>query len=138
MERNFWGLWSVYFGLEVYLLCNVLEVICLDGRVFEAKRGHYIKKDKVESAIDEVFGDYEEVGDGRYLVDGYMAFKSVEIEVLVNKNKKNRLMVNTESDMDKAELALDSKRDLDSFLEIVTGYTPKERMKKAKDKAKKS
>ncbi|WGI17551.1 DUF5611 family protein [Methanonatronarchaeum sp. AMET-Sl] len=109
----------------------------MDGRIFEAKRGHYIKREKVEDKINSFFGDYRKE-DGVYLIDDFMAFKLMEIEVLENKNKKNRLRVNTESDMDKADQALESKRKLDNFLEEVTGYTPKERMKKAKKKAKES
>ncbi|OUJ19223.1 hypothetical protein AMET1_0876 [Methanonatronarchaeum thermophilum] len=109
----------------------------MDGKIFEAKRGHYIKKDKVEDGLEEIFGEYTKEND-IYVVSDYKAFKTVEIEVLENKNKKNKLRVDTDSDMDKASQALDSKRDLDNFLELVTGYTPKERMKKAKEKAKKS
>jgi len=105
----------------------------MKGRRFSAKRGHYIKKDKVEEALNDKFGSYT-VEDGTYIVKDFLAFKRIEVQIIDNGNRKNELTLSTESDMEKADKAIESKRALNEFLYEVTGYTAKERMKKMKDK----
>lgn len=104
----------------------------MKGRVFKAKRGHYIKRDELESSLEEIFGKYEKKGN-EYFIENYKAFKKMEVELIENKNKKNKLRVYTEASMDKADEALETKKDLNEFLKEVTGYTAKERMKRMKN-----
>ncbi len=104
----------------------------MKGRKFKAKRGHYIKIDDVEKALKEIFGEYERK-ENCFLIKNYKAFKEMEVEVIKNKNKKNRMRVYTKADMDKANKALETKKDLNKFLKKITGYTAKERVSRMKD-----
>lgn len=104
----------------------------MKGRIFNAKRGHYIEKEKLEKSLNKFFGEFKEQDD-MYLVKNYKAFDKMEVELIENKNKKNKLRINTEASMKKADQALETKSDLNDFLEEVTGYTAKERRKKMKN-----
>lgn len=101
------------------------------SRVFGAKRGHYIERESVEEALEEVFGDYSEEGDD-YVVKDFEAFSRVDVSIVEHSGKKNELEVATESDMEKADRAVQAKRALNEFLEEVTGYDPEARKDKMK------
>lgn len=105
----------------------------MKGRIFKAKRGHYIKEKKVKSALRNIFGEFEEKND-YYLIEKYKAFDEMEIEIIKNKNKKNKLRVYSDASMERANKVPETKKDLNKFLEKTTGYTAKERRDKMKKK----
>ncbi|PTD94322.1 hypothetical protein C9439_03235 [archaeon SCG-AAA382B04] len=104
----------------------------MKGRVFSAKRGNYIEREKIEDSLEDVFGEYQKDGD-IYTIKNYKAFEEMKVELIENKNKKNKMRVNTTASMEKADMALETKKDLNEFLEEVTGYTAKERRKRMKN-----
>lgn len=103
---------------------------------FDIKRGFY---SKVEGAnlgelMKSVFGNVTEEGD--VFISSYGAMARIEAKVL-SKTQMGLLTVNVDdikalSD----EEILDSKRMLNKFLELSTGFTAKQRMDRAKKKAK--
>ena len=109
-----------------------------DGKTeFDIKKGWYknIDGDGLEGIMREVFGQVEKQGD--VFVSSYGAMKRIEAKVI----SRNRLGVLTANVDDVRSVSdediLASKRKLNDFLFRATGFTPKDRLKKAKDKAKK-
>lgn len=85
--------------------------------------------------MEEVFGSASVEGD--VVVSSYGAMPRIEAKVI----SKTLLGVYTEKLADASAISddevLDSKRKLNDFLLKTTGFTPKDRLKRAKDKAKK-
>ncbi len=100
---------------------------------YEVRRGHqeHIQPDKLRVHMQEIFGSVQE-RDGK-LVSSYGALK----EITAWPSGKNVLSVETE--MDKGvtdQVAQNTIRAYNTFLEAATGYTAKERGKRAQKKAK--
>ena len=85
--------------------------------------------------MQEVFGSAAVEGD--LVVSSYGAMARIEAKVI----SKTVLGVSTENVADASKLSddeiIDSKRKLNDFLFKCTGFTAKDRQKRAKDKAKK-
>ncbi len=103
---------------------------------FDIKRGFYgkIEGDKLGELMESVFGNVAKEGD--VFVSSYGAMARIEAKVL-SKTQMGLVTVNVDdvkslSDSD----ILDSKRALNKFLEASTGFTAKQRMDRAKKKAK--
>lgn len=103
---------------------------------FDIKRGFY---DKIEGAklgelMKTIFGNVTEK-DGTY-----MSHYGVMSEICVQVASKTQMLLRTVNIEDTKSLSdeeiLDSKRKLNSFLEEATGFTAKQRMDRAKKKAK--
>ena len=103
---------------------------------FDIKRGFYEKIEgaKLGAMMESVFGNVKEE-DGRY-VSSYGAMARIEAKVL-SKTQMGLLTVNIDDIRSLSdEQILDSKRMLNKFLEQSTGFTAKQRMDRAKKKAK--
>lgn len=104
---------------------------------FDIKRGCYshVEGDGLRSVMEEVFGSARVEGD--LVVSSYGAMARIEAKVI----SKTVLGVSTENVADVSKLSdddiIDSKRRLNDFLFKCTGFTAKDRQKRAKDKAKK-
>jgi len=97
---------------------------------FQVKRGH--TRDlagDVERAFSECFGVKPEKGDGRFTIS-YGALSRMEVRI---GEGGKAIVVNTISrkDADEATI-LDTNRRFRTFLDRVTGFTSKERVKRAK------
>ena len=103
--------------------------------VQDIKKGHFkdIEGDGLQGKLEEAFGvGATSDADGR-LVVSYGALRSLEVKVL----SKNELMVETESDKDASpELASDTIRRYNAFLDSATGFNSHERSKRLQKKAK--
>ena len=84
---------------------------------FDIKRGWYSKIEggKLKDIMQNVFGSVRE--ENGALVSSYGAMSRNEAKII-------------------SKTVLDSKRKLNEFLLEATGFTPKDRLKRAKDKAK--
>lgn len=104
---------------------------------FDIKRGCYknVEGDGLENIMREVFGNVKKEGD--LFVSSYGLMEKIEVKVpsktVLQMRTQNRADVSGASE----EEVLDSKRKLNDFLLKTTGFTPKDRLKRAKDKAKK-
>jgi len=104
---------------------------------FDIKKGWYskIEGDKLEQIMKEEFGSVTKEGD--VLVASFGAMKRIEAKV-ISKTELGLVTVNVDDfKAIKDEDILASKRKLNEFLLRATGFTPKDRLKRAKDKAKK-
>ncbi|MDD2625968.1 MAG: DUF5611 family protein [Candidatus Methanomethylophilus sp.] len=104
---------------------------------FDIKKGWYskIEGDQLEQIMKDVFGSVTKEDD--VLVSSFGAMKRIEAKV-ISKTQLGLMTVNVDdlktlSD----EGILESKRKLNDFLLKATGFTSKDRLKRAKDKAKK-
>jgi hypothetical protein len=100
---------------------------------YEVRRGHQenIESEKLRAHMQEIFGNAEE-RDGK-LVSSFGALK----EIAAWPGKKNILMVDTKMDTTVAdEVAQQTIKAYNIFLERATGFTAKERGKRAQKKAK--
>jgi hypothetical protein len=100
---------------------------------YEVRRGHQenIEPAKLKQHMQEVFGKVEEK-EGK-LVSSFGALK----EVAAWPGKKNTLIVDTKMDPNvQDDIAQQTIRAYNTFLEKATGYTAKERSKRAQKKAK--
>jgi hypothetical protein len=100
---------------------------------YEVRRGHQdnIQPDKLKVHMQQIFGSVEE-RDGK-LVSSFGALK----EISAWTSGKNVLSVDTQ--MDKTvpdDVAKSTIKAYNTFLEVATGYTAKERGKRAQKKAK--
>jgi len=104
--------------------------------VQDIKRGHWrtIDGDGLRSLMEEHFeGPVEVDGEGWHLVE-YGALKPLKVKML----SKSELEVLTVSDPDVADdLAGESIRRFNRFLEAATGFNSKQRKKRLNEKAKK-
>jgi hypothetical protein len=103
--------------------------------VQDVKKGHFkdIEGDGLKRKLEGAFGvGATSDADGR-LVVSYGALRSLKVKVL----SSSELMVETESDKDASpELASDTIRRYNAFLESATGFNSKERSKRLQKKAK--
>lgn len=103
---------------------------------FDIKRGFYAKIEgaKLGELMESVFGNVTDK-DGSF-ISHYGAMAEIEAKVL----SKTQMALRTENIKDVKSLSdediLDSKRTLNKFLEEATGFTAKQRMDRAKKKAK--
>jgi hypothetical protein len=97
---------------------------------YQVKRGH--TKDlagEVEKALAEGFGVRPEKGDRMYAIS-YGALERMEVRIV---ESGRAIIVDTVSKRDADEAAiLDTNRRFRTFLDRVTGFTSKERVKRAK------
>ena len=104
---------------------------------FDIKRGFYEKIEgaKLGALMKEIFGNVSEE-DGKF-VSSYGVMARIEAKVL-SKTQMGLLTVNIDDVKSLSdEQILNSKRMLNKFLEESTGFTAKQRMDRAKAKAKK-
>ncbi len=100
---------------------------------YEVRRGHQenIEPTKLRGHMQDIFGNVAEK-DGK-LVSSFGALK----EITAWPGKKNALMVNTVTDPTVADdVAQQTIKAYNTFLERATGFTAKERGKRAQKKAK--
>lgn len=101
---------------------------------YEVRRGHQgnIASEKLKEHMQEVFGNVEQRGDK--LVASFGALK----ELRAWQSGKNVLCVETEMDSGVPDdVAANTIKAYNTFLERATGYNAKERGKRAQKKAKK-
>jgi len=104
---------------------------------FDIKKGCYknIEGDGLKNIMQEVFGNVSE--ENGLLVSSYGAMARIEAKI----KSKTFMSLTTVNVDDIRSLSddqiLESKRKLNEFLLKATGFTPKDRLKRAKDKAKK-
>lgn len=98
---------------------------------YSFKRGFKPEIERIREALEETF-PAEIREEGEKLVLSYEALKRIEVWI-----EGKKLNVVTESDPQaKDETILETNKRFRDFLEKATGYTAKQRMKKAKDEAK--
>ena len=100
---------------------------------YEVRRGHQenISPEKLRAHMKEVFGNVEEK-DGKF-VSSFGALK----EIVAWPAKKNILGIDTKMDTTVAnEVAQETIKAYNKFLETATGFTSKERGKRIQKKAK--
>ena len=100
---------------------------------YEVRRGHQdnIQPEKLKAHMQLIFGSVQE-RDGR-LVSSFGALK----EIAAWPSGKNALSIETQMDKGVADdVALSTIKAFNTFLEAATGYTAKERGKRAQKKAK--
>ena len=100
---------------------------------YEVRRGHQdnVEPSRLKQHMQEIFGTVQEK-DGK-LVSSFGALK----EIAAWPGKKNILVVNTVMDPTVADdVAQQTIKAYNTFLEKATGYTAKERGKRAQKKAK--
>lgn len=103
---------------------------------FDIKRGFYAKIEgaKLGELMAATFGNVKE--ENGAFVSSYGAMARIEAKVL-SKTQMGLLTVNVEDIKSLTDdQILDSKRMLNKFLEASTGFTAKQRMDRAKKKAK--
>jgi len=102
---------------------------------YEVRRGHQgnISPDKLEEHMKDTFGNVEQKEE--HLVSSFGALK----ELRAWQSGKNMLAVDTQMDPSVSdEVAQKTIKAYNTFLERATGYTTKERGKRAQKKAKKN
>jgi len=100
---------------------------------YEVRRGHQdnIQPDKLKAHMQQIFGSAQE-RDGK-IVSSFGALKEIQAWA----SAKNVLSVNTVMNKDVADdVAQSTIKAYNAFLEAATGYTSKERGKRAQKKAK--
>jgi len=103
---------------------------------FDIKKGWYskIEGEKLEQIMKDEFGAVAKEED--LLITSFGAMKRIEVRV-ISKTSLGVATINVDDFKQvKDEDILASKRKLNEFLLQATGFTPKDRLKRAKDKAK--
>ena len=103
--------------------------------VQDIRKGHFkdIEGDGLKRKLEEAFGPGARSDADGHLVVSYGALRSLRVKVL----SKTELLVETETCKDATpEVALDTIRRYNSFLESATGFNSKERSKRLQKKAK--
>lgn len=103
---------------------------------FDIKRGFYAKVEgaKLGELMKTAFGNVSE--ENGVFVSSYGAMARIEAKVL-SKTQMGLLTVNIDDIKSLTDdQIIDSKRALNKFLEAATGFTAKQRMERAKKKAK--
>ncbi|RLC44264.1 MAG: hypothetical protein DRH70_08985 [Candidatus Coatesbacteria bacterium] len=98
-------------------------------REYPIKRGHYkhIEGEKLKKIIQEFFGHVEE-RDGKY----YTSYGSLEKIEIYLKDKKTLVVSTIPKKEYSPEEAYKTLKRYNRFLDVVTGYTAKERAEKLK------
>jgi len=104
-------------------------------REYPIKRGHYkhIEGDKLRKIIEDFFGHVEE-RNGKY----YTSFGSLARIEIYLKDKRTLVVSTTPKETYSKEEALETLRRYNRFLDVVTGYTAKERAERLKKSVLKS
>lgn len=100
---------------------------------YDIKRGHLIniEGDKLENMMAERFGNCKKVDDT--FITSYGAMKELRVKII----DKSTISIETESDTGvSSELAMETIRRFNLFLEQVTGFTSKQRRDRLNKKAK--
>ncbi|MFP4608218.1 MAG: DUF5611 family protein [Candidatus Aenigmatarchaeota archaeon] len=103
---------------------------------YDVKRGHFenIEGDKLEELMEDTFGEVKEKED-KLIVEDEGAISSLEVWTEGRTGLWVDLEMDTEVDNEAASKTVSKWND---FLEDATGFTAKERKKRAKKKAKDS
>ncbi len=101
---------------------------------FDIKRGWFakIEGDLLPKIMEDVFGNVKQEGDA--YVSSFGVLARIEVKVL-SKTMLSVDTVNADGSFDDATI-LDSKRALNKFMELATGFDAKTRMKREQKKAK--
>lgn len=104
-------------------------------RDYELRRGHWknIDGEKLLHLMQDVFGETKKEGAG-YLVENWGALTRLYCEQLGKTHVRVDTVMNPKVGNDDAQKTLRAYND---FLELATGYTAKERSKRAQAEAKK-
>ena len=99
----------------------------------DIKRGNFskIEGDKLEDLMIEIFGNCRK--EGNWLASDYGAMKPIK----VNRLSKTEIALEITTVSIPDDQVLDTMRKKNAFLETVTGFTSKQRLKRMKEKAKK-
>ncbi|NYT11765.1 MAG: hypothetical protein GKC03_04340 [Methanomassiliicoccales archaeon] len=100
---------------------------------YDIKRGHFknIESDGLKDMLTEFFGGYQE--DGDTLIANYGAMIEMRVKVL----SKSSLVVETKTDTNVSDdVAMDTIRKFNKFLESATGLNSKQRRDRLSKKAK--
>jgi hypothetical protein len=100
---------------------------------YDIKRGHFknIEGDGLKDILTEFFGGYQE--DGDTLIANYGAMTEMRVKVL----SKSSVSVETKTDTDVSDdVAMDTIRKFNRFLESATGLNSKQRRDRLSKKAK--
>lgn len=100
---------------------------------YDIKRGHFknVEGDGLKDMLTEFFGGYQENGDT--LIANYGAMTEMRVKVL----GKSSLSVETKTDTNVSDdVAMDTIRKFNKFLESVTGLSSKQRRDRLSKKAK--
>jgi hypothetical protein len=103
--------------------------------VQDIRKGHFkdIEGDGLKRKLEEAFGPGATSDADGHLVVSYGALRSIRVKAL----SKTELLVETESDPAVSpEVAADTIRRYNAFLESATGFNSKERSKRLQKKAK--
>lgn len=104
---------------------------------FDIKRGWFknVDGDGLENIMREVFGSASKEGD--VLVSSFGVMERIEAKVVTKTQLKMRTVNKEDLSAVSDDDVIESKRKLNDFLLKATGFTPKDRLKRAKAKAKK-
>ncbi|HUV25652.1 MAG TPA: DUF5611 family protein [Methanomassiliicoccales archaeon] len=100
---------------------------------YDIKRGHLknLEGDGLKDMLTEIFGGYSE--DGDTLIASFGAMKEMRVKFLSNSS----LSIETTADTSASDdVAMDTIRRFNKFLEKVTGFTSKQRKDRLNKKAK--
>ncbi|RQD82463.1 MAG: hypothetical protein D5R96_04750 [Methanocalculus sp. MSAO_Arc2] len=99
---------------------------------YQIKRGKTKDlQERMEQGLREIFGVEPQQQDGRYIIS-YGAIR--KLEVWPGEQNKTAF-VDTESDISASdEVIIDTNRKFRQYLDLLTGFTTKERVKRAKPK----
>lgn len=103
--------------------------------VQDIRKGHFkdIEGDGLKRKLEAAFGSEATSDADGHLVVSYGALRRLRVKVL----SKTELLVETESDKDASpEIAADTIKRYNAFLEAATGFNSKERSKRLQKKAK--
>jgi hypothetical protein len=101
---------------------------------YDIKRGHFknIEGDGLKNLMIEIFGDATEINGA--IITNFGAMKELRVKVV----DRSILSVETESEMDVSDdVAIDTIRRFNEFLEAATGFNSKQRKDRLNKKAKK-
>jgi hypothetical protein len=99
----------------------------------DIKRGNFskIEGDKLKNLMSDVFGNCRE--ENEWLASDYGAMKPIKINIL----SKSELALEITTVKIPDDQVLDTMKKRNVFLETITGFTSKQRLKRMKDRAKK-
>jgi hypothetical protein len=101
---------------------------------YDVKKGHFknLDGDGLKDMLTELFGGYQE--DGDTLIASYGAMREMKVKVL----SKSLLSIETSTDANVSDdVAMDTIRKFNKFLESATGFSSKQRRDRLNKKAKK-
>jgi hypothetical protein len=101
--------------------------------ILDIKRGNFskVEGENLEKLMIEIFGNCRKEGEWR--LSEYGAMKPIKVKV----QSKSELAMEITTVKIPEDQVLDTMKKRNQFLEIATGFTSKQRLKRLKDKAKK-